>query len=112
MFKITDGKGFHITFENGWTVSVQFGYVSYCDNYGSEELGLAFMARETQPVIESKTAEIAAWDINKKWHRFEENEDVVLGYQTPKEVLEFINLIANKEASVFQANGTTNLDLA
>lgn len=31
-FKITQGKGFHITFQNGYTVSVQFGFGSYCDN--------------------------------------------------------------------------------
>ena len=35
-FKITGGKGFHITFENGYTVSVQFGGGSYCDNYCDE----------------------------------------------------------------------------
>lgn len=28
-FKITRGKGFHLTFENGWMVSVQFGPCSY-----------------------------------------------------------------------------------
>jgi len=33
MFKITNGKGFHITFKNGYTVSVQFGPGNYCQNY-------------------------------------------------------------------------------
>ncbi len=32
-FKITGKTGFHVTFENGWTVSVQFGSGNYCDNY-------------------------------------------------------------------------------
>ena len=32
-FRITDGKGFGITFSNGWTISVQFGVGSYADNY-------------------------------------------------------------------------------
>jgi len=32
-FRITDGKGFGITFENGWTVSVQFGPGNYCEHY-------------------------------------------------------------------------------
>ena len=36
MFKITGKKGFHITFENGFTVSVQFGPGNYCDNYDME----------------------------------------------------------------------------
>ena len=33
MFKITGKKGFHITFDNGYTVSVQFGPGNYCENY-------------------------------------------------------------------------------
>lgn len=33
MFRITDGKGFHITFKNGYTVSVQFGAGNYCEHY-------------------------------------------------------------------------------
>lgn len=28
-FKITEGKGFHLTFDNGWLISVQFGPGSY-----------------------------------------------------------------------------------
>ena len=31
--RITDGKGFGISFDNGWAVSVQFGYGNYADNY-------------------------------------------------------------------------------
>jgi hypothetical protein len=31
-FKSTNNKGFQMTFENGWTISVQFGYGNYCDN--------------------------------------------------------------------------------
>ena len=32
MFAITAGKGFQITFSNGFTASVQFGYGNYCEN--------------------------------------------------------------------------------
>ena len=84
MFKITDAKGFHITFDNGWTVSVQFGAGNYCDNYDSPEYD--------KPAKPSTTAEVAAWDINHKWYEFE--TDMVKGYCTSKEVLEFMNLIA------------------
>lgn len=31
--RITDGKGFGMSFDNGWAVSVQFGYGNYSDNY-------------------------------------------------------------------------------
>ena len=33
MFRITGGKGFDIQFENGYTVSVQFGPGNYADHY-------------------------------------------------------------------------------
>jgi hypothetical protein len=39
MFKITLGKGIHMTFANGWTVSIQWGIGNYCDNrwnYGED----------------------------------------------------------------------------
>ncbi len=32
-FGITGGKGFAISFDNGYMVSVQFGPGNYCDNY-------------------------------------------------------------------------------
>ena len=31
MIRITNGKGFQMTFENGWTISVQFGWGNYHD---------------------------------------------------------------------------------
>lgn len=34
-FSITQGKGFGITFPNGYQISVQFGYGNYCDNYNA-----------------------------------------------------------------------------
>jgi len=32
-FKLTDGRGFHLTFSNGVILSTQFGSGNYCDNY-------------------------------------------------------------------------------
>ena len=32
-FKIINGRGFHITFRNGYTISVQWGPGNYADNY-------------------------------------------------------------------------------
>lgn len=32
MLRITDNKGFQLSFKNGLTVSVQFGYGNYCSN--------------------------------------------------------------------------------
>jgi hypothetical protein len=88
MFKINKGKGFQITFENGWTVSVQFGHGNYCNNRFVED---ATQGGDTK----SQDAEIAAWDQHDTWHKFE--SDKVTGYQSPAQVLAFINMIASKE---------------
>lgn len=85
MFKITQNKGFHMAFKNGWTVSVQFGPGNYGDNYDR-----SFYDKE--PLEPSRTAEIAAWDEENNWYRFD-NGDTVQGYQTPEQVLEFMNKI-------------------
>jgi hypothetical protein len=89
-FKINDSKGFHITFENGWTVSVQFGPGSYGSNYnmpigreGSLEAGERGSA----------TAECWSWGPGGKNYPKD-----VLGYQTPSQVLAFINKVARKKA--------------
>jgi hypothetical protein len=56
-FKITDGKGFHMTFENGYTVSVQWGGGNYCDNY-DEEIG---GDRNAVGKKGCRDAEVAVW---------------------------------------------------
>ena len=83
-FDITAQKGFHITFENGWTVSVQFGRGNYCQNYN-----LSSMA----PVLGSSDAEVAAWDAKNKWFEFEDGNSCQ-GNMKADEVLAFMNKIA------------------
>lgn len=76
-------NGFHLKFENGWTVSVQWGVHNYCNNRCNEgEIKI------------SETAEVAAWDNENNWYNF--GSDEVKGYQTANQVAEFINLIKNK----------------
>ena len=91
MFSITDNRGFQVTYANGWTVSVQFGHGSYCAN---RDYNQPFEHEEAQ---ESVNAEIAAWDKNGIWHKFDDEGDTVDGWKTPDEVLEFMNMIAAKE---------------
>ena len=69
-------NGFHMTFENGYTISVQFSKTNYSD--GGET-----------------TAEVAAWDSDRKWVKLNEYDDVQ-GWCSPNEVLEIMNQIANK----------------
>lgn len=82
MFRITNGKGFHITFVNGYTVSVQFGEGNYCAvRYGKDG-------------DDSPNAEVAAWqERDSGWVKLGENDDVI-GWQTPDQVLEIMNKIA------------------
>ena len=77
-FKISDQKGFQITYKNGYTVSVQFGGGNYCTNrdlpYGEE-------------VPPSDTAETA---LMTKDGFVEYQGDDVQGYMSPSEVLQLM----------------------
>jgi hypothetical protein len=69
-------NGFHITFKNGYTVSVQFNKRNYSD--GGET-----------------TAEVAAWGPDREWVKLSEGDDV-RGWCSPDEVLEIMNMVASK----------------
>jgi len=80
-FKATENEwhnGFHITFKNGYTISVQFGKGNYSDK------------GET-------TAEIAAWSPDGEWMRLGEG-DTVRGWCTPDEVLDYMKLVASQDS--------------
>lgn len=83
MFRITDNKGFQITFDNGYTVSVQFGPGNYGSNYN-----LDFMANMNKPQSATlvETALIAP---NGDFVAYE-GEDVQ-GYVNADGVLELLN---------------------
>jgi hypothetical protein len=87
-FAITDGKGFHITFANGWTVSVQIGPGNYCGNYDRS-------FRAEGPLPPSMTAEVAAWPNGGEMITLN-GGDTVGGYQSPAEVLALMVEIAAK----------------
>lgn len=89
-FRITGNKGFHITFDNGYTVSIQFGAGNYCDNYNSRD----YSPKEG---MQSSTAEIAYWKKDSAMIEFEDSNDTVKGYQTVKDVMEFLNQVMQKE---------------
>jgi len=98
MFRTCSNKGFQITFENGWTVSVQFGPGNYCEHH--YKLNMTGKAAGTFGVpkegIESKDAEVAAWGEDGNWFKFK--VDRVEGYQSSAQVLAFMNKIARKRA--------------
>lgn len=92
MFKSTRNKGFSMTFNNGWTISVQFGPGNYCSNqsrYSSEEDEYeAPMNAKDGIWISEETAEIAAWDKDGNWYSF--GQDTVIGWINADEVAEWI----------------------
>lgn len=72
-------RGFHKHFDNGWTLSVQWGSGNYCES------------REHPEMTRSKTAEIAVWRTKGgEWGRWEDG-DTVQGWVTSDFVLELIN---------------------
>ena len=89
MFSLTGNKGFQITFENGNTVSIQWGPGNYCK--------LAEQ-RASESGEFAHTVEAAAWDRNNNWHNC--GGDQVKGWLTPDEALEFITFVANNELDI------------
>lgn len=85
-FIITGGKGFRITFENGWAVSVQFGPGNYCENHDER---ISVESQLQCGAQGSMTAEVAVIHPTEGLIELP-GGDTVLGYQTPKEVLELL----------------------
>ena len=90
IFRVTGNKGFQMKFENGWTISVQFGYGNYCDNYQHPD---GFDFAKGLNVVQSSDAEIAIWPTEGDWYTFEDGE-MVLGHQTPQQVATWISIVA------------------
>lgn len=95
---INDGiaSGFHITYENGITVSVMFGKANYCENRNKNPTG---------EIIESKNAEVAIFGINDKCdtellNRIvlnilgRENRNNVIGWLNPEEVTKILAYVS------------------
>ena len=100
MLGITGNKGFQMTFSNGNTVSVQFGYGNYCENKLNEEVGALFNPEPHNP--QSSDAEVAAWsrasgdgEGERVWYNF--GHDTVAGWLNADEVASFITFVATSD---------------
>ena len=99
MFRITSGKGFHITFPNGITISTQFGGGNYCDNYNDR------IGHDNPESISSSNCEIGIWRHGGEWCTGEvvkaaglEDEfggDMVAGYVSMENWLKLLNAAVN-----------------
>ena len=92
MFTITAGKGFRMAFDNGYQVSVQWGYGNYCEKRFSGKYG----DEKKEDFYSSSTAEIAVMDKDGEFCRIEDIGfvyDDVQGNMTTKEVLAILNFV-------------------
>jgi hypothetical protein len=108
MFKSTYNRGFQLTFENGITVSVQFGTGNYCSRRSLAPTATPHgdLANRT---VESADAEIAIWHKDSDiWFDF--GSDQVKGWCTPNEVAMWITRasIAESIESLNQYKETYN----
>jgi len=103
MFKIIQGKGFWITFANGYQISVQWGPGNYCDHHGK----WATSGEDTAKLGEagSATAEIAVFRPDGSWIQLDEY-DKVRGYLSANQVAEIIALVATNPESLGVAEMT------
>lgn len=107
MLEITQSKGIHITFENGYQVSVQFGYGNYCENRNNREI--------QGEDAKSKDAEIAIfkndnWATKEVWKELynEELYDDVEGYLEANKIAELLYKVSqlqlDKRGNLLQAH--------
>lgn len=96
MFTSCMNKGLQMTFENNFTISIQFGVGNYCER---QQLGKP-MSEMKQDIVESSDAEIAIWhntpDGEEDWFRFDgEGYNKVHGWCTTDEVAKWIQAVSS-----------------
>ncbi len=99
MLRLLRNKGFHITFDNQVTVSVQLGGGNYCDNYDWK------IAKHTCVVVPpSSCVEIMCWRnvdgdpdevFGEEWSRY--CGESVIGWAKMDRLLEVLNWAAKYE---------------
>jgi hypothetical protein len=96
MFAITSHKGFQITFENGCTISVQFGPGNYCQNRSAD-----FNAPMEKSRWKSVDAEVAILLPNGDFYQIAETVcDKVQGWQTVEDVCRWIEVARSIKTNV------------
>jgi len=96
MFIITRHKGFHIRFENRWTISVQFGAGNYCDNYD-----MMFGQGKNTDRLQSTTAEIGIFNPKDELIQHPDFEgNTVKGWVTPDELVKYIIWTSTQDKEV------------
>ena len=91
-YKTPDGdwqEGFSLRFENGWTISVQWGNGSYSSNT---------TRTPTQPTIKtSRTAEVAAFNDGGLWWDFDQDMIVTEATNSEEETTKVFGFVKTDE---------------
>ena len=87
-FLATRNKGFRMTFENGFEISVQWGPGNYCERKDED-----FDKPQEERFWESRTAEIAIFN-SKDDSMITLGEDNVDGWLTPDKVAKVITMVS------------------
>ena len=87
-FLATRNKGFRMTFENGFEISVQWGPGNYCERKDED-----FDKPQEERFWESRTAEIAIFD-SKDNSMITLGEDNVDGWLTSDKVAKVITMVS------------------
>ena len=87
-FLATRNKGFRMTFENGFEISVQWGPGNYCERKDED-----FDKPQEERFWESRTAEIAIFD-SKDDSIITLGKDNVDGWLTPDKVAKVITMVS------------------
>lgn len=104
-FISTRRKGFHMTFENGLALSVQWGAGNYCDNYSDDDFSCTKDAR-------SDTAEIAiiypdGEFLNPADFGIGDSDGMVAGWLTSEQVADLMYRVKNttvEQAAEYRKN--------
>ena len=90
-FQATTNKGFRMTFDNGFSISVQWGSMNYCErrNYSDE-----YKSELAEDFIKSADAEIAVIDKDGEMLDIAEH-DQVIGWLSPDKVAKVIAIVSS-----------------
>ena len=92
-FQATTNKGFRMTFDNGFSISAQWGSMNYCErrNYSDE-----YKSEMKEDFIKSADAEIAVLE-GKRMLGIDEH-DSVIGWCSTEEVAKYIAIVSSATA--------------
>jgi hypothetical protein len=113
MIQIIENSGFHMTFDNGNTISIQIGPGAHCSNKNCDD----HYAPISQEKWKSYTAEIAAWDSAGHYHEWtghERNDTTynILSYVPTDKLPEIIAFVSSNTLDTKRAKKDEAIRLA